>query len=111
MRLDAYIKEAQLDSLEAEERLIRHKSIIREYARATRNEIQTLEPASPHVRRSMVESIGRTIWFRDLKLASLVLDNNRQPGATLMLSMGFQPSYLNDISVKGWRRRKLKDWL
>ena len=76
VRVDAYIMEAQMACLAAEEMLILHKRRIRKYALAIRNEILSLVLFSLHVRCSMPKSIDRAIRFWDLKLSSVVLDNN-----------------------------------
>ena len=62
-----------------------HKEILRECGRLTRDELQRLDPLSPFVRCSMLESIARAVWFRDRRLAELILNNSH--GALEYLSI------------------------
>ena len=94
---------ARLDDLEAEDRLLLHKEILKQCGRETRDELQVLDPHSPFVRCSMLESIARAVWFDDAKLAQAILDNNPSAGEYFTLVDGvptilYQPRFSEAIN-------------
>ena len=66
-----YAAAAQLQAFQAEARLVAHKEILQECGRIARNQINRLEPMSPYVRCSTLESVARAVWYGDKQLAEI----------------------------------------